>query len=189
MVFFHVSGRSIRRDRGLIDRLAMPIGRPPEQISLYTLIDDQTDQIIGYKKILVYYEGDHKSSRKTDWIMYEYTVPVAEPFPCKKRLPNENNVRLDGWVICRIHEWVRKAKKAKLDDNSNLPTICRLLLCNHNKWMISFNNNNNIQDAIQEVGGNNCFSVEEFAQALLQQQQMDYQQQEQRQQQYIILFN
>ncbi|XP_012853254.1 PREDICTED: NAC transcription factor NAM-1-like [Erythranthe guttata] len=80
---------------------------------------DQTEQIIGYKKNLVYYEGDHKYSRKTDWIMHEYKLPIADPTPKTEKLPeDENDMRLDSWVICRIHKRETKSNKAELDDNN-----------------------------------------------------------------------
>ncbi|KAL7126901.1 hypothetical protein ABFS83_14G217500 [Erythranthe nasuta] len=74
---------------------------------------DLTEQIIGYKKTLVYYEGDHKYSRKTDWIMHEYKLPIADPTPPKtEKLPeDENDMRLDSWVLCRIHKRETKSNK------------------------------------------------------------------------------
>ncbi|KAL7084532.1 hypothetical protein ACP275_14G228800 [Erythranthe tilingii] len=79
-------------------------------------LGDQTEQIIGYKKNLVYYEGDHKYSRKTDWIMHEYKLPTP---PKTEKLPeDENDMRLDSWVICRIHKRETKSNKAELDDNN-----------------------------------------------------------------------
>ncbi|KAL8029364.1 hypothetical protein ABFX02_14G221100 [Erythranthe guttata] len=80
---------------------------------------DQTKQIIGYKMTLVYYEGDHKYSRKTDWIMHEYKLPIADPTPKTEKLPeDENDMRLDSWVLCRIHKRETKSNKAELDDNN-----------------------------------------------------------------------
>ncbi|XP_058106990.1 NAC domain-containing protein 2-like [Magnolia sinica] len=65
----------------------------------------------GVKKTLVYYIGNHKASDKSNWIMHEYRL---EKTP-ETMVRNDGNMRLDGWVLCRIYE-----KNEKKDSSDNL---------------------------------------------------------------------
>ncbi|KAG8370979.1 hypothetical protein BUALT_Bualt13G0041800 [Buddleja alternifolia] len=72
-------------------------------------------EIIGFKKSLVFYEGKPPNHSKTNWIMHEYTVDQ----PTRNRR-NEDNMRLDDWVLCGIH--LRTTNRRELE-NIEIPPV------------------------------------------------------------------
>ncbi|KAJ4709352.1 NAC domain protein [Melia azedarach] len=56
------------------------------------------NNIVGFKKSLVFYKGKAPRGSKTNWIMHEYRVSNNPP----KTPSNRNDMRLDDWVLCRI---------------------------------------------------------------------------------------
>ncbi|KAL7096782.1 hypothetical protein ACP275_10G101200 [Erythranthe tilingii] len=67
------------------------------------------DKIIGRKMTLVFHEGiSSKDGIKTDWIMHEYTAI----HPSRNKRDADDNMKLDDWVICRIHKNVSKSSSA-----------------------------------------------------------------------------
>ncbi|XP_042521224.1 NAC domain-containing protein 101-like [Macadamia integrifolia] len=62
------------------------------------VMDYTSNEIIGYKTTLVYFENKKKES-KTNWIMHEYRATTQET-----KQPYE-------WVICRIFERAQSTKK------------------------------------------------------------------------------
>ncbi|KAJ6920078.1 NAC domain-containing protein 2-like [Populus alba x Populus x berolinensis] len=52
----------------------------------------------GIKKALVFYAGKAPKGEKTNWIMHEYRLAEVDRSVRKK-----NSLRLDDWVLCRIH--------------------------------------------------------------------------------------
>nr|GMD67422.1 NAC transcription factor 29-like [Ipomoea batatas] len=78
--------------------------------------------VIGHKKTLVYYEGRPPKGEKTNWIMHEFTVEEGTITP-KPRGDNVDPMRLDDWVLCRIHKKAAgKVGKStqKEDENINI---------------------------------------------------------------------
>ncbi|KAL5980018.1 hypothetical protein ACLOJK_039130 [Asimina triloba] len=68
------------------------------------------EQIIGFRKALVFYRGKptKASAVKTNWIMHEYRVNDNPG----RRLPrSDGSMRLDDWVLCRIHWKPEKAER------------------------------------------------------------------------------
>ncbi|KAL2239924.1 NAC domain-containing protein 35-like [Sesamum indicum] len=65
--------------------------------------------VVGSKRVLVFYEGKPPNGEKTNWIMNEYRV-IDQP-PRHKR--DANDMRLDDWVLCRIHKKLASRKKKK----------------------------------------------------------------------------
>ncbi|KAK6923481.1 NAC domain [Dillenia turbinata] len=61
---------------------------------------------VGIKKALVFYAGKAPRGIKTNWIMHEYRLANVDRSAGK----NNNNLRLDDWVLCRIYN-----KKGSLD--------------------------------------------------------------------------
>ncbi|KAI4366603.1 hypothetical protein MLD38_022463 [Melastoma candidum] len=53
---------------------------------------------VGIKKALVFYAGKSPKGNKTNWIMHEYRLADVDRSAGKKK-----GLRLDDWVLCRIH--------------------------------------------------------------------------------------
>ncbi|KAL0460958.1 UNVERIFIED_CONTAM: NAC domain-containing protein 18 [Sesamum latifolium] len=70
---------------------------------------------VGSRKALVFYEGRPPKGQKTDWIMHEYRL--ADQPPRNKR--DANDMRLDDWVLCRIHEKIAKPEKKNVQQPRN----------------------------------------------------------------------
>ncbi|XVF47371.1 hypothetical protein PTKIN_Ptkin03bG0103700 [Pterospermum kingtungense] len=69
------------------------------------------DQVVGYRKALVFYRGKPPKGDKTNWIMHEYRV--NDPPPCKRIY---SDMRLDDWVLCRIYKKVDKSIRTRPKD-------------------------------------------------------------------------
>jgi len=68
-----------------------------------------TSENIGVKKALVFYGGKPPKGVKTDWIMHEYRLTGAN----KNTKRRGSSMRLDDWVLCRIH---KKSNNFQLSD-------------------------------------------------------------------------
>ncbi|KAJ4814716.1 NAC domain-containing protein 29 [Rhynchospora pubera] len=62
------------------------------------IIGSRSNQIIGFKKTLVFYQGKPPRGTRTDWIMHEY------------RLANDSMAMLTNWVLCRIFKKKRNSR-------------------------------------------------------------------------------
>nr|GMD71484.1 NAC transcription factor 29-like [Ipomoea batatas] len=79
--------------------------------------------VIGHKKTLVYYEGRPPKGEKTNWIMHEFTVEEGTITP-KPRGDNVDPMRLDDWVLCRIHKKAAgKVGKSTQKEDENISNI------------------------------------------------------------------
>ncbi|XP_058068810.1 NAC domain-containing protein 72-like [Magnolia sinica] len=77
-------------------------------------ITDENGLDTGWvKKALVYYRGGHKVSTKTNWSMNEYRLKELSD---TKTRSSDGNMRLDGWVLCRIYE---RSEKKNTNGNPN----------------------------------------------------------------------
>ncbi|XP_073012848.1 NAC transcription factor 32-like [Typha latifolia] len=56
---------------------------------------------VAIKKALVFYAGKAPKGEKTNWIMHEYRLADVDRSARKKK--NDNNLRLDDWVLCRLY--------------------------------------------------------------------------------------
>ncbi|KAI4331766.1 hypothetical protein L6164_016723 [Bauhinia variegata] len=81
------------------------------------------DQIIGYKRTLVFYHEKPPKGTKTDWIMHEYTL--KEPIRTRT---SSNDMKLDEWVLCKIYERRKRLEDAKDNDQTQLSTLSQYLL-------------------------------------------------------------
>ncbi|KAI4331760.1 hypothetical protein L6164_016717 [Bauhinia variegata] len=81
------------------------------------------DQIIGYKRTLVFYHGKPPKGTKTDWIMHEYTL--KEPIRTRT---SPNDMKLDEWVLCKIYERRKRLEDAEDNDQTQLSTLSQYLL-------------------------------------------------------------
>ncbi|PIN05939.1 hypothetical protein CDL12_21517 [Handroanthus impetiginosus] len=64
--------------------------------------------VIGHKRTLAFYQGNHPNGDRTEWMMQEFTI--AGPQPLRR---DENDMRLDDWVLCRIYKSHIKARENK----------------------------------------------------------------------------
>ncbi|KAL0370353.1 UNVERIFIED_CONTAM: NAC domain-containing protein 18 [Sesamum angustifolium] len=71
---------------------------------------------VGSKKALVFYEGKPPKGQKTTWIMHEYMV--GDQPPRHKR--DANDMRLDDWVLCRIHKRIERPDKKNVQQRRNI---------------------------------------------------------------------
>ncbi|CAM0878757.1 unnamed protein product [Alopecurus aequalis] len=60
-------------------------------------------EMVGVKKALVFYQGRPPKGRKTNWIMHEYRLADAAGRPPIRFNKDSSSMRLDDWVLCRIH--------------------------------------------------------------------------------------
>ncbi|XP_010484132.1 PREDICTED: NAC domain-containing protein 102 [Camelina sativa] len=58
---------------------------------------------LGIKKALVFYAGKAPKGIKTNWIMHEYRLANVDRSASSTTNKNNNNLRLDDWVLCRIY--------------------------------------------------------------------------------------
>ncbi|XP_009629774.1 NAC domain-containing protein 2-like [Nicotiana tabacum] len=63
---------------------------------------------MGIKKALVFYAGKAPKGEKTNWIMHEYRLADVD----RSARKNNNSLRLDDWVLCRIYN-----KKGSIEKN------------------------------------------------------------------------
>ncbi|CAN4099665.1 unnamed protein product [Withania somnifera] len=63
---------------------------------------------LGIKKALVFYAGKAPKGEKTNWIMHEYRLADVD----RSARKNNNSLRLDDWVLCRIYN-----KKGSIEKN------------------------------------------------------------------------
>ncbi|KAH7854433.1 hypothetical protein Vadar_013773 [Vaccinium darrowii] len=67
------------------------------------------NKIVGYKSILVFYEGHRPNSKKTNWIMHEYTLEKHNSTSSKCKASSD--MKLDDWVLCKIYNRKRSVNK------------------------------------------------------------------------------
>lgn len=70
---------------------------------------------VGIKKALVFYSGKAPKGEKTNWIMHEYRLADVD----RSARKNNNSLRLDDWVLCRIYN-----KKGSIEKNRKMNTTC-----------------------------------------------------------------
>ncbi|EOY09273.1 NAC domain, IPR003441-like protein [Theobroma cacao] len=59
-----------------------------------------SEDAIGYKKWLIFYEKENEQVKRTDWKMHEYRIHDTISSPNKESAGNW--LKVDGWVLCRI---------------------------------------------------------------------------------------
>ncbi|KAM7477030.1 hypothetical protein LguiB_024273 [Lonicera macranthoides] len=69
--------------------------------------------VVGKKKTLVFYGGRPPHGNKTSWIMHEYRLN-NDPLPSGT---GENGMKLDDYVLCRIHNNKRNKKSGEVGEN------------------------------------------------------------------------
>ncbi|XP_019197856.1 PREDICTED: NAC domain-containing protein 18-like [Ipomoea nil] len=76
------------------------------------ILESETNNKVGCRKALVFYESKPPNGDKTPWIMHEYRVENGPQ--CDRSL---DEMRLDDWVLCRIYN-----KNDKLNSKNNNPS-------------------------------------------------------------------
>ncbi|CAL9165136.1 unnamed protein product [Musa hybrid cultivar] len=64
------------------------------------------NQVVGIKKVLIFYRGKLPAGSRTDWIMHEYSLAGSDNpaliFPQRKNSTHGMMVPNQDWVLCRI---------------------------------------------------------------------------------------
>ncbi|XP_008813225.2 NAC domain-containing protein 83-like [Phoenix dactylifera] len=80
------------------------------------VIASRCNQLVGLKKVLVFYRGKPPHGSRTDWIMHEYCLAAPETttfsFPQRKISAHSSMVPSKHWVVCRIF---KKRRASRID--------------------------------------------------------------------------
>ncbi|XP_022932597.1 NAC domain-containing protein 83-like [Cucurbita moschata] len=79
------------------------------------VVSSKQDQLVGWKKSLVFYVGKFPYGMKTDWIMHEYRLVDFPPSAMNAQLPPFN----PNLVLCRIFFKKRDITREN-DENNNV---------------------------------------------------------------------
>ncbi|CAL9100089.1 ANAC083 transcription factor [Musa troglodytarum] len=78
------------------------------------VVASRCNQVVGMKKVLVFYRG--KPPTRTDWIMHEYRLTRPEANP-RNDAAHSCMVRNGDWVLCRVFRKKRPAKMEAEEDD------------------------------------------------------------------------
>ncbi|THU50831.1 hypothetical protein C4D60_Mb06t24480 [Musa balbisiana] len=74
-------------------------------------------QVVGMKKVLVFYRGKTPTGTKTDWVMHEYRLAGTE-----STAQRHNSTHSGDWVLCRIFKKKRATKMdVETEEGDELP--------------------------------------------------------------------
>ncbi|XP_077212179.1 NAC domain-containing protein 83-like [Tasmannia lanceolata] len=78
------------------------------------IVASRGNQVVGMKKVLVFYTGKPPKGARTDWIMHEYRLDDegsrACIFPQRKNSTQNSLLQMEDWVLCRIFLKKRSTK-------------------------------------------------------------------------------
>ncbi|XXG78357.1 hypothetical protein AAC387_Pa08g2314 [Persea americana] len=79
------------------------------------IVASRSNQVVGMKKVLVFYRGKPPKGSRTDWIMHEYRLSDATGsrgciVPQRKNSTQNAMMQMEDWVLCRIFLKKRSAK-------------------------------------------------------------------------------
>ncbi|KAG6523921.1 NAC domain-containing protein 83-like [Zingiber officinale] len=87
-------------------------------------------QVVGMKKVLVFYRGKPPAGTKTDWVMHEYRLAGAESpacvFPRRKNSTYSCMAPSGDWVLCRIFKKKRASAMAANTQGDETPASNRI---------------------------------------------------------------
>ncbi|KAJ4843010.1 hypothetical protein Tsubulata_005390 [Turnera subulata] len=66
------------------------------------LVQDEKNEVVGYKKTLVFYWGKTSSATKSRWIMYEYRVNPQAFTATATSMDEGVRARMESYVVCKI---------------------------------------------------------------------------------------
>ncbi|KAL3850129.1 hypothetical protein ACJIZ3_012011 [Penstemon smallii] len=98
------------------------------------------DEVVGFKKSLVFYDGKPPNGVKSNWIMHEFTVNIDS----NTKRKSTTGMRLDEWVLCRIHQNTHGSKRRQTNDGDGNPKEKSRVI---SKGMINYNNNISNQES------------------------------------------
>ncbi|KAH0972042.1 hypothetical protein GBA52_024198 [Prunus armeniaca] len=87
--------RGQRPDRSAVDGFWKATGKAQD-------IEDRNGKVIGSKRTLDFYQGNHQDSKRTEWKMHEYTLNT-ETAP-RNEISNTRVMQLDNCVLCKIYK-------------------------------------------------------------------------------------
>ncbi|KAJ8475684.1 hypothetical protein OPV22_019411 [Ensete ventricosum] len=78
------------------------------------------NQVVGMRRVLVFYRGKPPTSSPTDWMMHEYRLAGSDGrsliYPQRKNSTHGLMVPSQDWVLCRIFKRRRAAKVVDEED-------------------------------------------------------------------------
>ncbi|XP_010250592.1 PREDICTED: NAC domain-containing protein 83-like [Nelumbo nucifera] len=80
------------------------------------IVASRSNQVVGMKKTLVFYQGKPPRGTRTDWVMHEYRLVVPgttvciSPHPQRKNSIQNSMIQMEDWVLCRIFLKKRSTK-------------------------------------------------------------------------------
>ncbi|XXG45172.1 hypothetical protein AAC387_Pa02g0327 [Persea americana] len=81
-------------------------------------ITDETNELIGTKRTLVFCKGKNKEGKSTNWIMDEYKLDKSQSVNCE--IAPTDPKKLDQWVLCSVYKdkgfserWNQQGKNQK----------------------------------------------------------------------------
>ncbi|KAF3442544.1 hypothetical protein FNV43_RR16460 [Rhamnella rubrinervis] len=74
---------------------------------------------IGFKMALVFYEGNAKHGRKTNWLMHEYTINA----PTTTRASAAGGMKLNDWVLCKIYRKKRNQNDTEKEKDEAIVSV------------------------------------------------------------------
>ncbi|PQQ12729.1 NAC domain-containing protein 26 [Prunus yedoensis var. nudiflora] len=87
--------RGQRPDRSAVDGFWKATGKAQD-------IEDSNGRVIGSKRTLDFYQGNHQDSKRTEWKMHEYTLNTKTAPP--NEISNTRVTQLDNCVLCKIYK-------------------------------------------------------------------------------------
>ncbi|XP_068667130.1 NAC domain-containing protein 83-like [Aristolochia californica] len=89
------------------------------------IVASRTNQLVGMKKVLVFYREKPPKGSRTDWIMHEYRLSDAATRACispqRKNGMQSSFVPMEDWVLCRIF----LKKRSQRDDEEFIRPCCQ----------------------------------------------------------------
>ncbi|XP_042478747.1 protein ATAF2-like [Macadamia integrifolia] len=76
---------------------------------------ESNDQVVGFRKALVFYVGKAPNGDKSDWIMHEFRVIESESTP-SRNFRGSDNMKLDDWVLCKMY---KKPEKSEVNNTES----------------------------------------------------------------------
>ncbi|XP_077228058.1 NAC domain-containing protein 83-like isoform X2 [Tasmannia lanceolata] len=88
------------------------------------IVSSKGKQVVGMKKVLVFYAGKPPKGTRTDWIMHEYRLADAESraciFPERKNSTQNSMPQMDDWVVRRLF-----LKKTSAKNDVKITQLCK----------------------------------------------------------------
>ncbi|XP_022145117.1 NAC domain-containing protein 83-like [Momordica charantia] len=129
------------------------------------IVSSGQNQLVGFKKTLVFYTGKAPNGLRTDWIMHEYRLVHAPEAPLCAINGGQSTLNCD-WVLCRVflkkkkilkpifHEFLRRRNGTDL----NISPSCSSSSGSGSSGVTEISVNNRHQEQ-EETSSYNCFTT------------------------------